>query len=364
LISVVDTVSRMMLAVRQVLQTAALLFGWIPASGRFSRNTYVAIHLTFIVTATLILAWISPRVFIPGDVFVNHWFVQRFYLGIMFFLFYMFIRLLIASIQLFLARDTSEFKDIDQAFDAGLEALAREGYHVLSFPVFVVCGATADQLKNLFTSTRFAWKVIQEGKVLTFLACDEALFIGLNDVGAMSQQLHWRPTDLGRRGPTRTQLPTTETGYQATLKPGQVQQAAQTLRRPEPARGSPEETLKPGAIAAVAATLQPSALRAAVGAAGPNLQPAPLTPIDETMRPGGFSGVAKTSPAPGRQSFVDKLSSEELQRPGAFLSSHCHRTRLILPGQRIAAGDPAEVVRQHGLRTTVCCGQPGSSVTA
>src|SRR5882757_9000849 len=106
-----------------LLRWLGLLFGLIPKSGKLSPTTYRCIHYAFIVGVTLLLAWYSPRLIPEARVPISNWFVQRFYVAIQFVLFYLFVRLLIAGIQLFFAQDLSDFEDIDRAWNAGMEAI-------------------------------------------------------------------------------------------------------------------------------------------------------------------------------------------------------------------------------------------------
>lgn len=276
--TVLNSLSRMLNGIREILDAGlrwvGFVFGQIPKGGRLSPFVYRVIHYTLIILITLLLCWQSYRFIAPSKVEHNSEFVRRFYVGIMFFLFYLFVRLLIVAVQLFMARDVSEFVDIDEAFNAGLEALAREGYDIQWLPAFLICGASSDQVKNLFAASQFNWKVDFQSKTLTFMASDEALFISLNDVGATARQLQVRPSQ--QVGGTSVGSPGVESPLQQTLRPGQIQQMQAVARTQTPAdMAAPGATLKPGAIAAAVAdqssagmaTLRPGELAAISAAA-------------------------------------------------------------------------------------------------
>ncbi|HTN00439.1 MAG TPA: hypothetical protein VL132_01100 [Planctomycetaceae bacterium] len=300
--------------VYSVLRWVGLLFGLIPRTGRLSPTVYRIIHYAFIIGATLLLAYYSTRFIPESRVPISHWFVQRYYIAIQFVLFYLFVRLLIAGVLLFLARDVSEFEDIDRAWEAGVEALAREGFDLQWLPVFLVSGATPEQSKSLFEGSRLTWKVNTAGDdpqaALTFHACDEALFICLNDVGAMSRQL--RKTAASRPGVSPAAVHANP-AVQSTLRPGQIQAAVEQTRRPDQIQSAMGQTLPPGAI------------KGAVAQAGH----APLTGgSSETLRPGAIAGIvgaASTAPAPARPVLLEKLSQQELLDNRRRLDYFCER---------------------------------------
>jgi len=293
--------------VRAMLRWIGLVFGLIPRGGRISPHFYRFIHYVIIFAITAVLAWYSPRLVPESRVPISNWFVQRFYVAIQFVLFYLFVRLLIAAIQLLLARDVSEFEDIDVAWNAGLDSLAREGFDLHWLPVFLVAGATDQQRQSLFQSTRLQWKVgpvdDPAAKALAFYACDEAVFICLNDVGAMSRQLE-KPA-ISRAVQTATQ---SDYGPQATLRPGQAQSAAQQTKRPEQVQPA-GKTLAPGAIQQAAAGVTMAPPRARFG---------------ETMRPGELSAAASAA-APARPVPLEKLSQEELRLANRRMAYFCSK---------------------------------------
>ncbi len=297
------------------LRWLGLLFGMIPKAGRFPPIVYSIIHYTFIISVTLVLAYYSTYWIPESRVTWPYWFVRRFYVAIEFLLFYLFVRLLIVGIQLFLSRDLSEFEDINRAWEAGLDALAREGFDLQWLPVFVISGATPDQSKSLLESSRITWKVNggtedSRNAALTFHACDEALFICLNDVGAMSRQLR-KVASRGAGGSAGSAAASgrSDAGIPATMRPDQLRAAVEQTRRPDAADNPAGRTLAPGAAAAaIAAANSP----ASHGRAG------------ETIRPGAIADAKGSSTAPvAPASALEKLSKEELQLNRRRLEYFC-----------------------------------------
>jgi hypothetical protein len=259
----------------------------------------------------MFLAWFSSQLIPEARVPISNWFVQRFYVAIQFVLFYLFVRMLIFGIQLFLTQDRSEFADIDRAWEAGLEAIAREGFDLQWLPVFLVNGASPQQQKSLFESTRLQWKVSGNGddpqlSALSFHACDEALFICLNEVSATSRQLKEPAAIRGKAAAA----PSSGPAGQATLRPGQIQAAVEQTRRPDQLQSVMGQTLPPGAALAGAATIAPQAR------------------YGETIRPGEFANAIAPAPAPRQVATHEKLGQEELRL--------CHR-RLNYVCQRLTA---------------------------
>lgn len=334
-----NTAHRFMYA---VLRWVGLLFGLIPRTGRLSPTVYRIIHYSFIIGATLLLAYYSTRFIPESRVPISHWFVQRYYIAIQFVLFYLFVRLLIAGVRLFLARDVSEFEDIDRAWEAGVEALAREGFDLQWLPVFLVAGATPEQSKSLFEGSRLQWKVNTAGDdpqaALTFHACDEALFICLNDVGAMSRQL--RKTAASRSGVSPAAVHASSAA-QSTLRPGQVQAAVEQTRRPDQLQSAMGQTLPPGAVQAVVAQASRPA-----ASGGPS----------ETLRPGRARRICRRSldrpgsrPAGSARKTQSAGVARQPSSTGLLLRATGRRTRGLLPGQRHVAGHSPALDAEYGL---------------
>ena len=292
---------------KAILRFVGLVFGVMPKTGRASPLFYRAVHYGIITAITVVLAIYSPKLVPLARVPFSNWFIQRFYVAIQFFLFYLFVRLLIAAIQLLLAKDVSEFEDIDRAWEVGLDALAREGFDLHWLPIFLVAGASPQQRKSLFASTRLQWKVTPSddpsASALAFYACDEAVFICLDDVGAMPRQSS-KPA-ISRAVQVGTQ---SDYGPQATLRPGAVQAAAQQTRRPEQIQTG-DRTLAPGAIQ-----------QAVTGA---TMAPPRAARFGETIRPGEVaSAVAATAVRPVP---LEKLSQEELRLAQRRINYFCSK---------------------------------------
>ncbi|HVW02437.1 MAG TPA: hypothetical protein VHB77_18930, partial [Planctomycetaceae bacterium] len=159
------------------LQWLGVLAGVVPKTRNLSPLVCRIIHYTIVVLITLVCAWYSMQFESRLQITNSFWLVRRFYLAIQFVLLYLFVRLLIAGVRLFFARDVSEFEDIDRAWYAALDELARAGYDLQWLPIFVVTGATPEQEKRLFQAARLDWMVSGSGDAaapVAFYACDEA----------------------------------------------------------------------------------------------------------------------------------------------------------------------------------------------
>jgi len=305
--SVIDSIHRILWSVLHLL---GLLVGIIPKTGRFSRGTYIAIHYVFIVVALMLLAVYSTRLIEEAHVTLPYRFVRRYYVAIVFALVYSCVRLLIAAYYLYMTRDISEFDDINQAWEAGLDALAQEGFDLQWLPVFLINGTSAEQQKSIFEASRIPWKVKCSSDdprfaVLSFHASDEALFISLNDVGAMSSQLKKSSSKTGTVAMTKS-----SPGIQATMLPGQISAAIQNAGRPEQGQNA-GRTLPPGGVAAILGSTMPP------GGAQ----------MGGTMQPGALANLAghesipiSPSAAPG---VPGKLSKDELVYQSRRLDYFC-----------------------------------------
>ena len=287
------------------LQLLGVLAGIVPRTRSLSPTVCRIIHYSVVVLITLVCAWYSMKFESRLQITNSFWFVRKFYLAIQFVLLYLFVRLLIAGVRLFLARDVSEFEDIDRAWYAALDDLARAGYDLQWLPIFVVTGATPEQEKHLFGAARLDWKLNGSSEApgpLAFFACDEALFISLSGVGAMPLQSQKRglaqPAPAARSAVGGSAAP----AIQATMRPGQVQAAAMSTVRPAD-RPPVSDTISPAAMAAYGGM---------------------------TMRPGGAAAVAaphqtEAAPAAGRGLAPAKLTAEEMRLGRRRLEHFCSR---------------------------------------
>jgi uncharacterized membrane protein len=287
------------------LQFLGVLAGIVPKTRTLSPLVCRIIHYSVVVLITLVCAWYSMKFESRLQITNSFWFIRKFYLAIQFVLLYLFVRLLIAGVRLFLARDVSEFEDIDRAWYAALDDLARAGYDLQWLPIFVVAGATPEQEKHLFQSARLDWKLngSAEGPApLAFYACDEALFISLNGVGAMPLQSQKRgsaqPAPAGKTAGGGAAPP----AVQATMRPGQMQ-AASTA------------TVRPSDRPAVSDTISPSSMAAYGGM---------------TMRPGGAPAAAspqqaEAAPAAGRGLAPARLTADEMRLGRRRMEHFCSR---------------------------------------
>lgn len=259
-------------AFSRILSWLNVLFGMAPRLTRLSPFTYRLIHYAIVIVVTAVLAWFSTSI-VPESWLPTNPFVQRFYAAILFVLFYVFVRLLLFIINLFRTPEASEFEDIDDAWNAGLDALAREGLDIQWLPVFLVAGVTDENERFLFRSSRLEFKVIapepeRTSAPLRFYVNEEALFIALADVGAMPRQLKKSPT--GRRVAAAAPVRSEDVRDVPTLRHDQIAAAMQATARPSAVAAAPPP--------AMGATLLPSQRLGATLQPGAMLVPAAETP--------------------------------------------------------------------------------------
>ena len=118
---------------------------------------YQTIHFLFIALITILLGIFSQQLMgetttITGSSPIIRKIVNPYFLGVLFLLGYISIRLIIFVIKLFMMREESEFPDIDAAWGAGLEGLAKGGLDLHSLPVFLITGMIASSFLLQFQS--------------------------------------------------------------------------------------------------------------------------------------------------------------------------------------------------------------------
>lgn len=211
-------------AIAWVVQALAGLIGTGFKALRLDRTTGKIIGVVLLVAITLALGYYSDRIVgmanLPGARF---YFVARFYLGIVFVLVCAFVALLIYLIRLFLEKDPSWFPDIDEAWAAGLDGLAREGLDLHSLPIFLVAGLTEKEEPLFFTAGKFSAKVVapQAGDraALHFYANREALFITCTTTCATARQVEACRTGAERPAPLAAGEPADLGGLQTLVRP-------------------------------------------------------------------------------------------------------------------------------------------------
>lgn len=252
------------------------VFAWVFGAAKKSTSlppwVYQLLHLLVIGLITVVLGYFSRD--LPGgdDVASESAFVRNYYYGILFFLFYLFVRLVIYVVRLFLIQEESEFPDIDEAWAAGMTGLAREGLDIQSVPIFLVMGVPEDDEASLFNGAKFPAKVIAPGPEqkrmpLRFYANRDALFISCSGASAICRQILSKPAAGGSfqtvRQPGGTLAGATQTPGQIaagnTIQPGQLV-AGQTM---QPGQFTAGQTIQPG-MTAVAQTIQPGAVLGAM----------------------------------------------------------------------------------------------------
>ena len=263
----------------KVVYWVRYIFGAVPASSLKTPWLYHAIHYVLIAVITLLLGYFSASIQPPEEVDLPSEFVRTYYCGVMFLLLYIFVRMLIYFFSLLWTYEEPEFADIETAWNEGVAALARQGLDIRGLPVILVNGLTPKQERNLFEGAGMSWNIVAPSLdrpgVLRFYVNNDAAFVSLTGVGAMSlQQDRVGPAPGAAMGPSG-----------ATFS--RPSAPAGTLRREDlaPAGGgaapSAGGTMKAAQMSAAQQTMLPSA-RGAGPAAHPAGPPAPsVQPIGQ-----------------------------------------------------------------------------------
>lgn len=291
------------------------LFGVVPRSARGSKTLFRVLHYTAVVLITLVLGFLSDRILeaLSLDLDVDNEFVKRYWVGVLFLLGYLFVRLLIYLINLLLIRDEPEFRDIDRCWQIGMSELQRAGMDITYLPVFLVNGLTVEDESVMFQSAGMNWKVVAPGfddraAVLRFFATDDALFVSLTGVGAASLQRMQRP---------QSSVSSPQFGGGGGGAP--IRQG--TLRREDIAVAMQESTAAPAPNFGGGRTLPAGGLKGVL--AGINPQPAAPPRAggpQRTMMPGMAGGAAPAGVSSGAGSskppaaVIPRLEPEDRNR--------------------------------------------------
>lgn len=292
---------------RWVMAGVRLVFGLGLRTTRMPRWVYQLLHFLIITTITVVLAIYSRDIVTPSNIATELPQVQDWWCGILFLALYAFVRTIHYFYCLLLMEESSAYPDIDRAWAAGMDALARNGLDIRSIPIFPIIGLTEEEETQFFSGARFHARVVAPGidespMPLRFFANREALFISCPGVSAVCAQLESGPLLSGgisnytggdsggasvatlepgghSPAPPRPAAPE-DAAATGTLAPGQ--QSLETGLPASPPPGGYSGTLEPGA-SGPAATMMPgahSAGRAAGRSAGPG-QPLSPRKLDE-----------------------------------------------------------------------------------
>ncbi|NOX55005.1 MAG: hypothetical protein GXP27_11330 [Planctomycetes bacterium] len=233
------------------------LFGAAQKSTGLPPRVYQVVHLGLVAIVVLLLGYFSRN--LPGgqNVDSQYPFVRNYYYGILAFLIYVFIRLVIYVIRLFGTEEETEFPDIDEAWRDVLEALGREGIDLQDLPVFLVLGLTEQEEASFFAGARLHPKVIaprvdKTNSPLRCFATEDAVFLACSGTCLTSRQARVPMASSGipatgffSGGATDKTVSPEAVDAMATLRPGSPAIAAQTLQPGGFAGG----TLTPGKVA-------------------------------------------------------------------------------------------------------------------
>ena len=256
------------LCVRWLLGAATKTSGLPPV-------VYQIVHLLLVAIIIGLLAFFSRD--LPGGENVDSEspFVRDYYYGIVGFLVYVFVRLLLYVIRLFRIQEEAEFPDIDEAWQAGLKGMSQERFDLQSLPIILVLGLSEQEETSFFAGARLnptliAPGVDRKGSPLRFFASEDALFITCPGVFTVNRQLSYRPSapaaqsrPFGGGDSDGTQAPmmSAPQSAEATLQPGAYM----------PGAAAAGQTLQPGQVPGMGGmggamgTLQPGQVAAASG---------------------------------------------------------------------------------------------------
>ncbi|MGH7199390.1 MAG: type VI secretion protein IcmF/TssM N-terminal domain-containing protein, partial [Planctomycetaceae bacterium] len=131
----------------KVRQFAATVFGWPWRLSLAAKAAWVlALFLIAVVAAVWIVLLVSPG-YVPQRHALTGWLVAAILLllAVIPFVFYY-------ALRLWLQGERSRFPDIDFAWNAGLEALGRNGLAVDETPIFLALGSSGDQAERTLIS--------------------------------------------------------------------------------------------------------------------------------------------------------------------------------------------------------------------
>ncbi len=168
------------------------LFG-VAKNTKIPPIVYQLLHVILILGITITLALVSTYITPRENVRSSITFVQKYYWGILFLLFYVVVRVVILVVRLYFSEDTSEYADIERAWHEGLQAMLKAGHDIQWLPIFLVLGLDRDSTERFFKSAKSSWSVGPEGSpvgsVLTFHGNNEAIFVSCSQVGATATQV-------------------------------------------------------------------------------------------------------------------------------------------------------------------------------
>jgi hypothetical protein len=303
---------------RWILAGVRLVFGLGLRTTRMPRWVYQLLHLLIVTTITVVLAIYSRDIVQPSNIATELPQVQDWWCGILFLALYAFVRTIHYFYRLLLMEEASAYPDIDRAWAAGMDALARNGLDIRSIPIFPILGLSEDEETQFFSGARFHARVVAPGidetpMPLRFFANREALFISCPGVSAVCAQLESGPLLSG--GISNYEASDSGAASVATLEPGgPAPGASPGVQQPDvaatgtlaPGQQSLASGLPASAPSETGGTLEPGS----AGSAGPAA----------TMLPGGRSSGG----APIRTSGPSEpLSARKLEECRSRLRHLC-----------------------------------------
>ena len=233
-----------------VFNTVRLLCGSVPRGWAGARWFILALHYAAVAVAFGLLAYFSDRVAPPESLEVPIGLVRRWWLGFIFLLLYLAVRLTIYIVLTLRGGTESEWPELERDFDDLVGALERDGIDLGTVPIVVVTGLDPSAEKTFFEAGGIPWKTVapdpSEGSdtQIRAYATGDGIFLSCPRISALTAQASIAAT--GAANPISRPVVSAGGGPAGdpTMRPGQI--AAAVAAAPTDDGG----TAKPGAIAA------------------------------------------------------------------------------------------------------------------
>jgi hypothetical protein len=170
------------------------LFGAAREPRQINPIVYQIISFVLIVVIGLLLAWFTPKLPLADDLGFHWGIVNRCFWGIVWFLLYIFVRLVLYVVELFRMEEVSQFQDIDRAWITGLRELAAKGLDLHNIPLFLITGLRDVSDETAFLSGAGFHAVatgpdVEQAAPLRIFANTDAILVMISGVSTTSAQL-------------------------------------------------------------------------------------------------------------------------------------------------------------------------------
>ena len=195
------------------------LFGVGQKATKWPRWVHRLIRYSIILLVTVLLCAFSTYFVERHVVWTRHRWIQEYWLGLLFLATCFLVQMLVHLIYILRIRPESEFPDIDQAWQIGMEALEANGINIFEVPVFLVAGLTEREDGPFRTGAGLpdlTTELSRRSSPLRFFGDEQGVLISCPGISAISAQAKLRPagTDAsgaaegaGEINPNQTQRP-------------------------------------------------------------------------------------------------------------------------------------------------------------